>query len=169
MRTAQEQRTAMRNLIARRKGETFFDMAHHIYAEINSRQIIDRHAVLSTACDDSLVEHREIVAGIPLANPYPDVADCTLHLSADERDEIEQLTDLIDQLEGGEDWEQGVDLIAEDDFENHAQEKASDDHNASADLDDWPYSCIDWSDAASELQYDYVEGSVDAGTWWIRN
>ena len=162
MRTALERQTAIHNMVARRKAETFFDMAHHIYAEINSRQLIDRHAALSNACDDSIVEHSD-------RKPIPNVENCTLHTTKDERDELDQLTDLIDQLEGGDGWEQGVDLIPDDDFENHAQEKASDEHDASSDLDDWPYDCIDWSQAASELQYNYVEGSVDAGTWWISN
>jgi hypothetical protein len=178
MRTAQEQRTAMRNLVGRKAAATFFQMADGTAGrgygfEINSFDLIIRHASLSSACDDSIKEHPEITSWPYRAagtwEDVPNVEDCPIHLSATERDELEQLTDLITQLEGGEDWERGVVLIAEDDFEEHAREKASDDHNSGgADLDDWPYTSIDWSQAAYELQDDYLEGSVDAGTWFVK-
>lgn len=168
MRTAQEQRTAMRNLTARKAAATFFDMADGTAGrgygyEINSRDLIQRQAMLEGACDDSIVEHREAW------DDLPNVEDCKIHLTPSERKELVELSYLIIQLEGGEDWEQGVVLIAEDDFEEHAREKASDDHNYSGpDLDDWPYSSIDWSQAAYELMDDYLEGSVEAGTWLIK-
>ena len=163
MRTVEEQRRAMRNMVGRYGAATFFQMADGTAGrgyryEINSRDIIDRHAQLSSACDDSIIDH-------PDDKPIPNVEDCPIHVTDLERDELDQLNDLISQLEGGDGWEQGVDLIAEDDFEDHARDTAA---QSGVYLDDWPYSCIDWQQAVFELEADYLQGSVDAGTWFIK-
>jgi hypothetical protein len=158
----------MRNMNARREADTFFDMASGKAGrgygfEINSLDLIVRHAALSDACDDSITPHREDW------DDTPDPASCSIHLTPSERDELDQLTDLIGQLEGSEEWAHGCRLVEDNDFEEHAREKASEDHQAGPDLDDWPYSCIDWTSAVYEMQDDYIEGSVEAGTWWIKN
>ena len=32
----------------------------------------------------------------------------------------------------------------------------------------WPYSCIDWEQAAEELQQDYMSVEFDGVTYWMR-
>ena len=174
MRTAEEQRSAMRNFTARKAAATFYQMADGTAGsgygyEINSRDLIDRHASLLGACDDSIVPHTDAWEVSGPGGTVPNVEDCPIHLTERERSELLQLGELIQQLEGGEDWERGADLISEADFEEHAREKASNDHNAGADLDEWPYNCIEWGQAAYELMDDYLEGAVDEGTWFIKS
>ena len=166
MRTVEEQRRAMRNMVDRKAAKTFYQMADEAAGRfgrdgINSRDLIQRQSMLEGACDDSIVDHPEAW------DDLPNVEDCKIHLTPSERKELVELSYLIIQLEGGEDWERGVVLIAENDFEDHARDKAADD-NIGADLDDWPFNSIDWSQAAYDLQDDYLEGSVDAGTWLIK-
>lgn len=49
----------------------------------------------------------------------------------------------------------------------HAQELADDigaiDRNAT-----WPCNCIDWDEAAEQLQQDYTEVDFDGVTYWVR-
>lgn len=33
----------------------------------------------------------------------------------------------------------------------------------------WPNTCIDWDEAARELQYDYFTVEFDGITYWIRS
>ena len=37
------------------------------------------------------------------------------------------------------------------------------------DKDAWPYTCIDWEQAARELRYDYTSVDFDDVTYWIRS
>ncbi len=32
----------------------------------------------------------------------------------------------------------------------------------------WPYTCIDWDEAARQLQMDYASVDYDGVTYWIR-
>lgn len=92
---------------------------------------------------------------------------------ADERAELAELESLLADLQGmgGDEQFEGewypVTLIRDSYFKDYAQELAEDigavDANAT-----WPNTCIDWDQAAKELQYDY--SSVDIGeiTYWTR-
>lgn len=91
----------------------------------------------------------------------------------EEAAELVELAELLDDCKGygGDeqwrgDWYPAT-LIADSYFEKYARELAEDigaiDKEAS-----WPARCIDWEQAASELQQDYT--SVDFGddTYWFR-
>jgi hypothetical protein len=60
----------------------------------------------------------------------------------------------------------GVDLIAEDDFEEHARETAE--QVSECDFNNWPLTCIDWKQAAEELQSDYSSIEFDGITYYTR-
>lgn len=76
--------------------------------------------------------------------------------------EIEQLAEA-----GIPDWQYGVTLIEESEFEDYARELAEDigavDPNAS-----WPYTCIDWEKAARELSTDYTSVTFDGTDYYVR-
>jgi|SRR6185369_3316708 len=65
------------------------------------------------------------------------------------------------------DWRHGEALIRDSYFVEYAQQLAEDigaiDKAAS-----WPNTCIDWEQAARELQQDYTSVEFDGVTYWIR-
>ena len=75
---------------------------------------------------------------------------------------------LADEASGyAADWPHGETLIRDSYFKDYAMELADDigaiDNNAS-----WPLTCIDWDQAARELQMDYSAVDFDGVTYWIR-
>jgi DNA repair exonuclease SbcCD ATPase subunit len=84
-------------------------------------------------------------------------------------DENQEELDALDTLERevGDEWHHGVALIPENDFQEYAQEFAEDigaiDRNAA-----WPFSCIDWEQAARELQMDYTSCEYQGDTYLFR-
>lgn len=51
--------------------------------------------------------------------------------------------------------------------EDYAQELAADCCEMPKDIA-WPFTCIDWEQAARELQIDYTSVSFDGIDYWIR-
>ena len=90
----------------------------------------------------------------------------------DTKEEEEELA-LLEKLEEdgkfnfGDEWEFGVTLIRYSYFEDYAREFAEDIGAIKDDLQ-WPATCIDWEQAAGELQYDYTEITFDDIEYWGR-
>ena len=91
----------------------------------------------------------------------------------DNAEELAELESLLDDLNGmggdeqwGGDW-YPVTLIRDSYFQDYAQELAEEcgmiDTNAK-----WPMTCIDWEQAARELQWDYSSVEVNGVTYWTR-
>lgn len=83
----------------------------------------------------------------------------------DNAEELRELAELIEELRGAgggdHQWEGDwfpSELIAEDDFEEYAEELA-DSIGAVPSNAAWPLTCIDWKEAAEQLAQDY--SSVD--------
>jgi hypothetical protein len=88
-------------------------------------------------------------------------------LDESDHEELTNLRALAAQAEGyASDWEHGAALIRDSAFEEHARQFAEDcglvDSNAK-----WPRRCIDWEQAARELQQDYTSVEFDGVTYWI--
>jgi hypothetical protein len=152
---------------------------------IDSRDVIERIEELESERGDlesALAEAREAQEardlvnegrdGIPLSeadsNPVGDLEDQLAEWDRDNGDELKALKDLESEAEGyAGDWRHGESLIRDSYFEDYARELASDlgllQKGAS-----WPYTCIDWEQAASELQQDYTSVEFDGVTYWIR-
>jgi hypothetical protein len=81
-----------------------------------------------------------------------------------EADELEALKQLREDVSSSE-WQYGLTLIRDSYFEDFAQEEAEQLGLISSDMK-WPYYCIDWSEAASELQMDYLSVDFDGVTYW---
>jgi hypothetical protein len=96
----------------------------------------------------------------------------TLHEERDELVKLESLLSGIAERSGDEQWESRwypLQLIADDYFEDHAQEIAQDTMPGySGDVVEWPLSCIDWEKAARELKQDYSMVEFDGETYWYR-
>ena len=87
--------------------------------------------------------------------------------ASDEAEELRALKALAEQCEGYGDWEYGEALIARSYFQTYAQELAADigaiDPSAS-----WPLNCIDWEQAAKELEADYMAVDFDGEEFLMR-
>lgn len=87
--------------------------------------------------------------------------------------ELAQLTALLPDLKGNggdEEWRGDwypVTLVRDSYFKSYAQELAEEcglvDSGAR-----WPNTCIDWNQAARELQCDYTSCEIDGITYWYR-
>jgi hypothetical protein len=81
--------------------------------------------------------------------------------------ELEELTALAEEASSSPDWSYGETLIRDSYFTEYAQELAEDVCEMPKDIK-WPYTCIDWDQAASELKMDYMAVDFDGVTYWIR-
>jgi len=86
---------------------------------------------------------------------------------SDKANELKALQALADEASGSPDWTYGEALIRDSYFKRYAQELA-DDIGAVPDNLSWPCMCIDWEQAARELQMDYMSVDFDGITYWIR-
>lgn len=87
----------------------------------------------------------------------------------EEHRELTALEELADEASGyAADWQYGEALIRDDYFEDYASEMASDLYGKEISDAKWPFDCIDWEQAARELQQDYTSVDFDGVTYWIR-
>ena len=94
-------------------------------------------------------------------------------LDADDAQELAELIAFRDELDGG-DWKYGTQLVLDSDFEEHARELARELAEDCGDLprdatNRWPFTCINWTHAAKELQQDYTSAELDGRTYWCRS
>lgn len=86
----------------------------------------------------------------------------------DEAIELAALKAFRDELEPYcADWHSGETLIRDSYFKDYAQELAEDIGAINRDAK-WPNNCIDWDQAARELQMDYTDGDFEGVTYWAR-
>ena len=85
--------------------------------------------------------------------------------------EVEELATLKKLANGdastSPDWPHGETLIRDTYFQDYAQELAED-CGMVTEGDAWPNNCIDWEQAARELQMDYMSVEFDGVDYWIR-
>ena len=80
-----------------------------------------------------------------------------------------ELAELIKFRDDGNcsEWKDGVTFISEEYFEDYARDFAEDIGAISKDTN-WPETCIDWEQAARELQMDYSAVDFGDGTYYYR-
>lgn len=86
---------------------------------------------------------------------------------ADNQDELDALNNLRDEFDHRS-WRDGITLIPEDDFEDYARDLAEDIHGDAIRDAQWPFSCIDWGDAADSLRMDYSSVEYEGTTYLYR-
>lgn len=123
---------------------------------------------------DDVIDSRDVIARIEhlqqLRQPGPvDLGDDDNGADQDDLfEELAQLEKLAEQCDGyADDWQYGVTLIRDSYFETYAQELAEDIGAINADAT-WPNNCIDWEQAARELQMDYTSVDFDGVAYWVR-
>jgi hypothetical protein len=94
----------------------------------------------------------------------------TEELDEDEEEELKLLKALEEEASSCGAWNDGELLIKDDYFEEYAQDFANDIGAIDPKLADrWPYNCINWKEAAEELQSDYFSVSFGDYVYWIRS
>jgi hypothetical protein len=131
----------------------------------NSDDVIDSRDVIARI--EELEEERQSIIG----DTAEDTAARLVEWDEDNAEELRALKSLADEASGyAADWQHGETLIRDSYFEDYAQQLA-DDLGLMQGLDGglrWPFTCIDWAQAARELQQDYTSVDFDGVTYWIR-
>jgi hypothetical protein len=96
--------------------------------------------------------------------------DCALDdpdgLDSDEQAEHAELTSLSQEIS---EWHHGETMIPEDEFAEYAEELAKETSVIPEEaFNRWPYTCIDWDDAADQLKQDYTEVKYQGTTYLVR-
>lgn len=125
---------------------------------------------------DDIIDSRDVIEAI---EELEGEIEAKTHESDDEADveevaelqeELDALKKLAEEAEGyAADWKHGEVLIRDSYFTEYAQELADDIGATDRKFaHQWPYTCIDWEQAARELKYDYTGVEFDGVTYWIR-
>ena len=114
---------------------------------------------------DDFIDSRDIIERIDELES--DFEDGTRDDS--EKDELIALKELAKEGEDcSSDWKYGEGLIRDTYFKDYAMELAEDIGAINSDSN-WPNNCIDWEQAARELQMDYSIIDYDGIDYWIRS
>lgn len=84
-------------------------------------------------------------------------------LDEEEKDELRILNELRE--EAGDAFGYGMTFVSDDYFEQYAKQFAED-IGAVNDSNRWPTTCINWEQAALELQQDYTSYNLQGTTYW---
>jgi hypothetical protein len=129
----------------------------------NSEEVIDLRDLTAR------VEHLEDLLG----DDEPDDAGSLDPDLEDERVELALLESLLEELRsngGDHDWRGDwypLLMVRESHFEDFARQEAEDLDLVKPDAR-WPYTCIDWEQAAEQLKQDYSTVEFDGVTYWYR-
>ena len=145
---------------------------------IDSRDIIARIDELTDERQtllDAVEEAEEITEDLDpeiedLADMLSDLNSARAALAewdADNGDELKALTALAEEAEYSPDWKYGGTLIRWSYFETYAQELAED-CGMLENANSWPLTCIDWGQAARELEQDYMSVDFDGVEYLLR-
>jgi len=83
----------------------------------------------------------------------------------DEALELKELEELESEIS---EFMHGETMIPVDDFEDYARDFA-DDIGATSQDHSWPFTCIDWEQAARELAMDYTEIEYQGESYYVRS
>ena len=86
----------------------------------------------------------------------------------DNQEELDALTALKNYCDGYG-WSLGLAFIPEEDFEEYAQDRASDLYGEEIRNSSWPFDCIDWEKAAASLWMDYSSIDYQGTTYLFRS
>lgn len=101
-----------------------------------------------------------------VADAQGEVEAAEAYFGLPEEEELAELETLENEVS---EFMHGETLISEDYFEDYAREMAEDIHGRSIRDAKWPFTCIDWSEAADELRQDYSETEYQGTTYLFRS
>jgi hypothetical protein len=128
---------------------------------IDSRDVIARIEALES-------EESDLLEALDAEDYQPSAPDELEQWREEYGEELAALKKLAEEAEGyAADWKHGETLIRDSYFKEYAQELAEDIGAINSEAS-WPNNCIDWDQAARELQMDYTAVDFDGVTYWIR-
>lgn len=122
---------------------------------------------------DVIARYEELEDTITAAEDEASETGHSAIAGAEEREEFAAIKSFLDEVKGygGDERWRGdwypVTFIRDSYFEEYAQELADDFGAIDRDAK-WPQTCIDWKQAARELQQDYSSVEIDGVTYWYR-
>jgi hypothetical protein len=142
---------------------------------LDSRDLIALYAKLAEKRDDLQTAVDDAKDALENATDKLDAAadlDAAQNAFHDwERDDRDELESLMEFCNDGEEycssWRYGSVLIRDSYFEDYARYLAEDLQTVSNDVS-WPGNCIDWEQAARELQQGYTSLEWSGVIYWIR-
>jgi len=99
-----------------------------------------------------------------LDSALADLKDAQDEFSLPEQQELDMLESIENEIDGFMD---GVTLINETHFEDYAQEYAADVLGIDTRRNAWPLNCIDWAQAAVQLQSDFSQVEIEGETYYF--
>lgn len=115
---------------------------------------------------DDVIDSRDVIARIEELEALG--GDDENPMDESDIQELKALRALAEEAAySAEDWKYGATLIRDSYFKDYAQELAEDIGAINKDAT-WPNTCIDWDQAARELQQDYTSVTFDGIDYWIR-
>ena len=128
-------------------------------------------------CDD-VIDSREVVARIDELQAEKDAhedpeashSESWADSDPDAAQELEQLNGWYWKLRdvGGDTPEDGLTLVRETYWVDYVKELAEETSEIDFSKLTWPLTCIDWEQAARELQMDYTSVDFDGITYYVR-
>lgn len=116
---------------------------------------------------DDVIDSREVNDRV--AELEGEQEDAGENFAEDSAAELKMLRKLAsDGSDYTSEWDDGATLIRDSHFVTYAQELADDIGALHSNLQ-WPFTCIDWDQAARELQMDYTSVDFDGVTYWVRS
>ena len=122
---------------------------------------------------DDIINVRDIIARVEELEDAVSQDDIDALVRSDDATELVALRELLGELRGyggDEQWRGDwypVTMIRDSYFKRYAMELADELGAVPADAG-WPCTCIDWDQAARELQWDYSSVEFDGVTYWYR-
>lgn len=145
---------------------------------IDSRDVIERIDELQSDYDALVSAKKEAIDArdsadedeLEKAEEALDAAEEDLK-NFDELDELNALTAFASEGEqASSEWHDGATLVLDSFFTEYAQQLAEEIGLIdAAGTHNWPFGCIDWGQAAEELQQDYTTADFDGETYWVRS
>lgn len=158
----EEARVDFNKAVTGQGGEEFVDFSEYasILASDPENGLHDTAIEYLHICDGNLYDDLEVFIASVKVLPG--------HALYAEAFEYAELKALADQGEDFADWDYGLTLVRESYFKDYAQELAEECGLISVDAK-WPNNCIDWDQAARELEVDYSQIDYDGISYFVRD
>jgi hypothetical protein len=113
-----------------------------------------------------LVLNSDIIDSREIEEEIEELEDYGSAIDDDDENKLNMLRRVREEVQGyNSDWKYGVTLIHERYWASYAMDFAYD-QGLMENERQWPFNCINWDEAAKELQGDYTSVEIGGETYW---